>query len=135
MRVNLIAQPFRGSKSSNGKVPLSLTIRPACSLPGEYQFPTDSEALMLLLRQKTDLAAPVLERFEGKLCAPVGARPLGVELSEHVLTEIGYLIDWQMSRSSLKISVRRASVALFFAVCFVPEGIGFEMAGSVRSGH
>jgi hypothetical protein len=88
MRVNLIAQPFRGSKSSNGKVPLSLTIRPACSLPGEYQFPTDSEALMLLLRQKTDLAAPVLERFEGKLCAPVGARPLGVELSEHVLTEI-----------------------------------------------
>ena len=93
MRVDLISRPFDGSKSSEGKIPLSLTIRPACGLPGEYQFPTDSEALMQLLRQKTDLAATVLERFEGKLCAPVGARLLGVELSERVLTDIGYFID------------------------------------------
>jgi hypothetical protein len=48
---------------------------------------------MLLLRQKTDLAATVLERFEGKLGGPVGARLLGVELSERVLTDIGYFID------------------------------------------
>lgn len=93
MRVNLIAQPFGFSKSSNGKLPLSLTIRPACGVPGEYQFPTDSEKLMQLLRQGTDLPAYVLDRFEVKLCTPVSARLLGVEMSESVLTDIGYFID------------------------------------------
>lgn len=93
MRVNLITQPFGRSPSNKGTIPLSLTIRPACGYPGEYQFPTDSEALMRLLRQKTDLPATVLERFEGKLCAPAAARLLGVELSEKVLTDIGYFVD------------------------------------------
>ena len=93
MRVNLITQPYSSTKSSKGKIPLSLTIRPACGVPGEYQFPTDSETLMLLLRQKTNLPAPALERFEGKLRAPIGARLLGVELSESVLTDIGYFVD------------------------------------------
>ncbi|MGA9669207.1 MAG: hypothetical protein WBQ94_08365 [Terracidiphilus sp.] len=93
MRVNLITQPFGHPASSEGKIPLSLTIRPACGLPGEYQFPTDSESLMRLLRRETSLAAPILERFEGKLCAPLGARLLGVELSERVLTDIGYFVD------------------------------------------
>ncbi|MFZ0747217.1 MAG: hypothetical protein WAM85_22630 [Terracidiphilus sp.] len=93
MRVNLIIQPSGRTKSSEGQTPLSLTIRPACGLPGEYQLPTDREALMRLLRQKTKLRASVLERFEGKLSAPVGARLLDVELSESVLTEIGYFVD------------------------------------------
>jgi hypothetical protein len=79
--------------ASEGKIALSLTIRPACGLPGEYQFPTDSDALMRLLRQETSLPAPVLERFEEKLSTPIGARLLGVELSESVLTKIGYFID------------------------------------------
>jgi hypothetical protein len=92
MRVNLITQPFGHAKPGKG-IPLSLTIRPACGVPGDYQLPTDSEALMRLLRQKTNLPASALERFEGKLCAPVGARLLGVELSETVLTDIGYFID------------------------------------------
>jgi hypothetical protein len=93
MRVNLITQPFGGPQSSKGKFPLSLTIRPACGLPGEYQLPTDSEALMRLLRQRTKLPASALNRFEGKLCAAIGARLLGVELSESVLTDIGYFVD------------------------------------------
>jgi hypothetical protein len=93
MRVNIITQPFGPPKSSKGKIPLSLTIRPACGFPGEFQFPTDSDALMQLLRQKTNLRASVLARFEDKLCAPVGARLLSVELSESVLTDIGYFID------------------------------------------
>jgi hypothetical protein len=46
-----------------------------------------------MLRQQTSLRAAVLERFEGKLRAPIGARLLDVELSETVLTEIGYFID------------------------------------------
>ena len=93
MRVNLTTRPYGPNKPNAQKVPLSLTIRPACGVLGEYQFPTDSETLMQLLRQKTNLPAPALERFEDKLCAPIGARLLGVELSESVLTEIGYFID------------------------------------------
>ena len=93
MRVNLITEPFGRSKSGKGKIPISLTIRPASGFPGDYQTPTDSEALMRLLRQKTNLPAPMLERFEGKLVTKVSARLLGVELNDSVLTEIGYFID------------------------------------------
>jgi hypothetical protein len=93
MRVNLITQPSGSSASGKGKIPLSLTIRPACGWPGEYQFPTDSDALMRLLRDETDLPASALERFEHRLAAPIGARLLGVELGESILTKIGYFID------------------------------------------
>jgi hypothetical protein len=89
----LITEQFDGSEASKGRIPLSLTIRPACGFPGEYRFPTDSEELMRLLRQKTNLSGSVLEKFESKLYALSGARLLGVELSESVLTDIGYFID------------------------------------------
>jgi hypothetical protein len=93
MRVNIITEPANRTKSGKGKIPLSLTIRPASGFPGEYQFPTDRETLMQLLRRETDLPASMLERFEGKLVTKVGARLLGVELGDNVLTEIGYFID------------------------------------------
>jgi hypothetical protein len=70
-----------------------LTIRPACGVPGDYECPTDSAALLRLLRQQTDLPGYVLEGFERNLRIPVSARLLGVELSESVLTDIGYFID------------------------------------------
>jgi hypothetical protein len=50
-------------------------------------------ALLQLLRQRTDLPGYVLEGFEEKLRIPPGARLLGVELSESVLSDIGYFID------------------------------------------
>jgi hypothetical protein len=93
MRVNLITQPSGRFEASAPTIPLSLTIRPACGLPGDYLCPTDSSALLSLLRQETDLPAPVLQRFEENLRARVSARLLGVELSESVLTDIGYFID------------------------------------------
>jgi hypothetical protein len=93
MRVNLITQPSGCSKSGAGTIPLSLTIRPACGLPGDYQCSTDSTALLSLLRQETDLPASVLQRFEGSLRATIGAQLLGVELSETVLTDIGYFVE------------------------------------------
>jgi hypothetical protein len=46
-----------------------------------------------LLRQRTDLPGYVLEGFEEKLRIPLGACLRGVELSESVLTDIGYFID------------------------------------------
>jgi hypothetical protein len=93
MRVNLITQPSNVFDSGTGTIPLSLTIRPACGLPGDYEFPTDSAALLQLLRNQTDLPAYVLLRFEAELRARLGARLLGVDLSEKVLTDIGYFID------------------------------------------
>ena len=93
MRVNLIAQTSDRPQSHPGTIPLSLTIRPACGLPGDYEYPTDSATLLLLLRQQTDLPATVLERFEKTLRAPLGARLLGVDLSDRILTNIGYFID------------------------------------------
>jgi hypothetical protein len=46
-----------------------------------------------MLRQQTDLPAEVIQRFEKTLHASVDARLLGVELSDSVLTDIGYFID------------------------------------------
>jgi hypothetical protein len=93
MRVNLITRPTDLSKSTFGTIPLSLTIRPACGLPGDYECPTDSASLLRLLRRQTDLPAFVLQNFEKDLETPLGARLLGVDLSESVLTDIGYFID------------------------------------------
>lgn len=93
MRVNLITRPSGHSESGTGAIPLSLTIRPACGLPGDYECPTDSAALLFMLRKQTDLPAYVLQSFEQNLRAPLGARLLGVDLSDTVLTEIGYFID------------------------------------------
>jgi len=93
MRVNLITQPSGRPESGAGTIPLSLTIRPACGLPGDYEYPTDSEALLQMLHQQTDLPSHVLQRFEKSLQASVGARLFGVELNDKVLTKIGYFID------------------------------------------
>jgi hypothetical protein len=93
MRVNLITQFSRQSLSVPGTIPLSLTIRPACGLPGDYQCPTDSAALLRMLRKQTDLPASVLQRFEENMYTSLNARLLGVELSERVLTDIGYFVE------------------------------------------
>lgn len=93
MRVNLSTQPSRPSASGAYTIPLTLTIRPACGIAGNYDCPMDSGALLRLLRRETDLPGYVLEGFERKLRLPVGARLTGVELSESVLTDIGYFID------------------------------------------
>ncbi|MFZ1940196.1 MAG: hypothetical protein WBA18_17990 [Terracidiphilus sp.] len=93
MRVNLITRPSDCSTSGSGTIPLSLTIRPACGLPGDYDCQIDSKALLRLLRLQTDLPAYTIERFEAGLSDRLGARLLGVELNDTVLTDIGYFID------------------------------------------
>jgi hypothetical protein len=93
MRVNLSTRPSRSSPSTAGALPLLLTIRPSCGIPGDYECRMDSTALLRMLRQQTDLPGYVLESFERRLRTPQDARLLGVELSERVLTDIGYFID------------------------------------------
>jgi hypothetical protein len=93
MRVNLITHTSGSPAPIQGSLPLSLTIKPACGLPGDYEYATDSAALIQLLRQQTDLPTAVLQRFEVNMWEKVGARLLGVELSDRLLTDIGYFID------------------------------------------
>lgn len=93
MRMNLITRPTEHFQQGHGTIPLSLTIRPACGLPGDYECPTDSAALLRLLRRQTDLPAYVLQNFEKDLGTPFGAKLLGVDLNDNVLTDIGYFID------------------------------------------
>jgi hypothetical protein len=93
MRVNLITHPSHHAEPGAATIPLSLTIRPACGLPGDYECPTDSRTLLHMLRKETDLPAFVIQRFEIGLRSAIGARLLGVELNDHVLTDIGYYID------------------------------------------
>jgi len=93
MRVNLITRSSGQIKPGTGTIPLSLKIRPACGLPGEYEYATDSAALVWMLRRQTDLPASVIERFEERMYTAFNAHLLGVELSEKTLTEIGYFVD------------------------------------------
>lgn len=91
MRMNLITRSFGGPAS--GSVQLSLTLRPSCGLPGDYEFPTDSASLIRMLRAQTDLPGTVLQRFEDDLQSGTSPRLMGVELNDTVLTKIGYFID------------------------------------------
>ena len=93
MRVNLTIRRTDQCESCLGTIPISVTIQPACRLPGDYDYPTNSAALLRLLRRQTDLPDYVLLGFEASLRTPSGAQLMGVELSESVLTEIGYFID------------------------------------------
>jgi hypothetical protein len=93
MRVNLITHSSGQIKPVTGAMTLSLKIRPACGLPGEYEYATDSTTLVRMLHRQTDLPAAVIERFEDRMYTAFNAHLLGVELSEKTLTEIGYFVD------------------------------------------
>ncbi len=93
MRANLIAQVSLPRSPGGLNFPVSLTIRPACGLPGDFEYPTDSQALVRMLDQETELSSSVIERFRQDLCLCASVRLLGVELSDRHLTEIGYFVD------------------------------------------
>jgi hypothetical protein len=90
--MNLIARALPSRNSDLPEERISLTIRPACPLPGNYSFITNRDSLQRLLR-RTDLPSTVLEKFETGIFNPKGASLPAVELSEETLTQIGYFID------------------------------------------
>ncbi len=93
MRMDLTAQTTDRHLSHFSAIPVSLLIKPACGLPGDYSYATDSQTLLTMLKQQTDLPTPVLDRFMSDLrCAP-SARLRAVELDERVLRKIGYFVD------------------------------------------
>jgi hypothetical protein len=93
MRVHLTAHtgPF-GMETSPSQAVI-LTVRPACKLPGDYRYTTDNRSLLKLLRQGTELRSSVIESFEQDLQITKAAKLLDVEMSDRVLTEIGYFVD------------------------------------------
>jgi hypothetical protein len=91
MRMNLIARS--SGPPSIGTISLSLMLKPSCGLPGDYEYPTDSAALIRMLRAQTDLPGTVLQHFEDDIRAGYNPRLLGVELNDNVLEKIGYFID------------------------------------------
>jgi len=93
MRVNLSTQPSTASAAHGGTLPITLTIRPAARIPGNYECSMDSAALLRLLRTQTDLPGYELEAFAMRLRATRNAQLTGVDLSDTVLTDIGYFID------------------------------------------
>ena len=94
MRVNLITEPLSSPLGTRDPLPIFLTITPAYPvLGGDYRCQIEGPALMGLLRDETNLPATALDRFEGRLGTPVGARLLSVELSDNTLTNIGYFVD------------------------------------------
>ena len=92
MRMNLSAHAFPAPNSGLTEDRISLTIRPAASLPGNYTFVTNRDSLRSMLR-RTDLPSTVLEKFETGIYKPKGASLPAVELSDNTLTQIGYFID------------------------------------------
>jgi hypothetical protein len=93
MRMNLIARHSGNSEEGAAIVALALTLRPACGLPGDYQFKTTSTSLMKMLRKGTELSLDTLAGFEGQVLSCPFARLMGIEMSEAILTEIGYFVD------------------------------------------
>ena len=93
MRVNLIAKTPAFSVFTPGACPVSLTIKPSYGLAGDYEYQTDTASLMKMLRRRTDLHEPVLQRFSRDLQASTSAKLLGVNLTDQTLEEIGYFID------------------------------------------
>lgn len=89
--MNLIARP--SGIPSIGTISLSLMLKPACGLPGDYEYPTDSATLIRMLRAQTDLPGTVLQHFEDDIRAGYNPRLLGVELNDNLLEKIGYFID------------------------------------------
>jgi hypothetical protein len=90
MNLNARAVPSRRSDLSEDRI--VLTLRPACPLPGDYSFTTNSDSLRRMLR-RTDLPSTVLERFENGIWSHKGANLPAVEISDKTLTQIGYFVD------------------------------------------
>jgi hypothetical protein len=93
MRVNLTAHTGSFSTNTGVPEPVVLTVRPACRIPGDFRYMTDGKSLLKLLRQGTELRSSVIESFEKDLHLTRAAKLLGVEMSDRVLTEIGYFVD------------------------------------------
>jgi hypothetical protein len=93
MRVNLSAQSTASEFHRYSSAPITITVRPSSGIPGTFSYTTDSSSFLRMLRQRTELASTVLERFEQTLNSSRSGRLLGVELGEKTLTEIGYFVD------------------------------------------
>jgi hypothetical protein len=93
MRVNLFAHVAPTPAPEAGPVSVSLTIKPACGLPGTFEYKTDSVALLNMLHRRTDLNGAILSEFKKNLHTSHQVKLLGVDIKDQALEEIGYFVD------------------------------------------
>ena len=74
-------------------MPLSVVIKPANNVLGSFEYQTDSDSLLQLLRRKTDLSGYVLDGFRKDLEVSTQGQLRAVSFNEEVLEQIGYFID------------------------------------------
>ncbi len=94
MRISLHARtslPLSQPRPSN--VPLLVLIRPSNHVEGSFEYQTDRESLLELLREKTDLSGYVLDTFRRDLEQLAQGRLQAVKVKDEVLEQIGYFID------------------------------------------
>ena len=94
MRISLHARstlPLPQPRTSN--VSLSVLIRPSNHVDGSFEYQTDRESLLKLLRDKTDLSGYVLDTFRRDLDLSAQGRLEAVKVKHEVLEQIGYFID------------------------------------------
>ena len=94
MRISLQANSLVSSPILTlNNVPLTITIRPANNLAGTFNFQMSSNALLKLLRYKTNLSAVALRTFRWNLQLSAKSRISAVTIKDDVLQEIGYFVD------------------------------------------
>jgi hypothetical protein len=93
MKVSLTARVLPSDQSPLSANSVSLTIRPACAVPGDYSYTTDRRSLLVMLRRQTELRLSTLDNFDRQLSVSKCAHLPRVELSETVLKDLGYFVD------------------------------------------
>ena len=93
MRMDLTAKSSDKAFSTFNPASLSILLKPACGLPGEYSYATDSHTLLRMLKQQTELPSSVLDRFSTELRHLSSARLRAVELDDRTLRNVGYFVD------------------------------------------
>ncbi len=68
-------------------------IRPFNHVDGSFEYQTDRNSLLKLLREKADLSGYVLDTFRRDLELSAQGRLQAVKLGDEVFEQIGYFID------------------------------------------
>ena len=83
------ANTSRGSDATT----VSVTLKPVGRCRDTYEYKSDSQALLRMLRRNTEVNGYELAAFNGNLRIRKNAQLNCVELKDGVLREIGFFID------------------------------------------
>ena len=93
MRFDLAATAPQTPRLNDQTIPLTITLKPAGRCPGAFEYKTDSQALLRMLRRETEVNGFELLAFRGDLNGRAKARLRSVALKDSTLRDIGFFID------------------------------------------